>query len=388
MWRCVVLVVVAGCLGRGTTVDGELSPEHWAYLQSHLSVPADLQTDPGPSPLATFGQELFFDAGLSGDATVSCATCHAPKSWFIDTRAANNVSLGDGKLTARNSMSLVNVGIKAGLASADAFTASGGFVPTSTMKPVHLDSPGAVADPAITGPMKSTHMDAARLIRTSTQYTADYTAVAGAAPSSDDEVVFATIERALDAYMRRLVSVNSPFDRYLAGDSTALTETEQRGFAVFVGRGGCLDCHTGPTLSDLEFHDTGVAQVGPNVPATDLGRGAITGNMDEQGGFLTGSLRQIAMTAPYMHDGSLATLADVIAFYREGGVDGGYLGTRDARVVPLDIDDDDAADLEAFLETLTGDPIPAELAEPIACDAGGGSGQICQGTCQAGPCGD
>src|SRR5262249_20698146 len=142
-----------------------------------------------------------------------------------------------------------------------------------------------------------------------------------------------------------------------------ISDAAKRGFAVFVGRGMCSECHSGPLFSDLEDHDTGVDQSGPGVPPIDLGRGAIT-NKDDNGKFLTGPLRQIASTGPYMHDGWLGSLGDVIQFYRQGGVTGSYSGTRDARIVPADMTDDDAADLEVFLGTLTGAAVPKLFLTP------------------------
>jgi cytochrome c peroxidase len=124
----------------------------------------------------------------------------------------------------------------------------------------------------------------------------------------------------------------------------------------------------------LRFHNTGVAQTGPNVPATDIGRATWT-TVDDTGAFLTGSLRQIAQTGPYMHDGSVYTLQDAIWFYRHGGDTGGYSGVKDPRIVPAEIDDADAHDLEAFLLTLTGAPIPDKLQTnprvTMACSMGG-----------------
>jgi cytochrome c peroxidase len=190
--------------------------------------------------------------------------------------------------------------------------------------------------------MGSTHADLAQTIRE--RYSTELAVLYGLDPISDDDV-FAHAETVLDAYMRKLVSLDAPFDRWLAGDESAVDDDVKRGFAVFVGRGLCADCHSTGRFTDLQFHTTGVPQTGLHVVA-DAGKA---------GAFLTPGLRNVAQTGPYMHDGVFATLPDVIAFYRRGG-DASDVA-KDPRIVPLDITDADADDLLAFLNALTGAPI-------------------------------
>jgi len=180
--------------------------------------------------------------------------------------------------------------------------------------------------------------------------------------------VFDNISRVFDTYLRQLNSVGSPFDCYIAspiaGDRTTATcagfgEAERRGLAVLIGKGMCVDCHHGPLLSDLKFHNTGVPQTGPNVIEIDGGYGAETiGGVEipdqRLGQFLTPPLRHVAETGPYMHAGQFATLAAVIEFYRRGGDHQGFSGLKDLRIEPLEITDEEARDLEAFLRSLTG----------------------------------
>ena len=185
-------------------------------------------------------------------------------------------------------------------------------------------------------------------------------------------VVFTNVATVFDAYLRQLDSTDSPFDRYVASDvvdgrTTAeiagFAEAERRGLAVFIGKGMCIDCHTGPLLSDLEFHNTGIPQTGPNVLAIDKGLGE---EMDldpafrdqRLGEFLTPPLRHVAETAPYMHAGQLDSLSSVIEYYRRGGSPDGFVGIKDRRIQPLEITDDEARDLEAFLRSLTGKTDP------------------------------
>jgi cytochrome c peroxidase len=137
---------------------------------------------------------------------------------------------------------------------------------------------------------------------------------------------------------------------------------------MFIGKAMCIECHRGPLLSDLKFHNTGVAQFGAHVPQVDGGLGVeVQKGKPEQhlGKWLTPPLRHVEETAPYMHAGQYATLAQVIEFYRRGGDPDGFSGVKDPRMQPLEIDDDEARDLEAFLRTLTGELIPSELTGPL-----------------------
>jgi cytochrome c peroxidase len=194
--------------------------------------------------------------------------------------------------------------------------------------------------------------------------------------------IFVNYGKALQAYFRKLVSREAPFDAWMAGDSAALSASELRGAALFAGEAGCIDCHSGPHFSDEGFHDIGVPQTGPNVPATDDGRfkdlpalltstlnvnGAFsdktdTGKLDGltnpppdafKGVFRTPSLRGVALSAPYMHSGQLSTLADVVDFYSVGDATG--------KLTPLNLSPAQKADLVAFLGSLTGKPVSAAL---------------------------
>ena len=203
--------------------------------------------------------------------------------------------------------------------------------------------------------------------------------------------IFVNFGKAIEAYERTLVSSDAPFDRYVAGDLAAISAAAKRGLKVFIGKGNCIACHTGPMLSDSEFHDTGLAQIGDKVPPSDDGRAhaidvllanpfnsssaysdaRATGKLDElavaaadHGAFRTPGLRQIAETAPYMHTGHLATLEDVVEFYNKGGDDSGFEGTKDKRILKLNLTTQEKTDLVAFMQTLTGAPVdPALLAD-------------------------
>jgi cytochrome c peroxidase len=157
------------------------------------------------------------------------------------------------------------------------------------------------------------------------------------------------IARALATFVRTQLSGNSRFDRFLTGNVAALRAVERRGLNVFSGRARCARCHAGPLLSDESFHNTGVAW--KEARFADPGRAAVTGSDRDRGAFKTPSLREVARTAPYMHDGSMARLADVIEFYAAGGRPNPNL---DPDIRPLNLTADDKAALLAFLRSLSG----------------------------------
>jgi cytochrome c peroxidase len=156
----------------------------------------------------------------------------------------------------------------------------------------------------------------------------------------------AQVAAALSTFIRSLRSGDAPIDRYQAGDSSALTPLQKEGLALFIGRARCSGCHLGPNFTDERFHNTGVA-----VRSGDPGRYAITGNRHHEGAFRTPALRDVSLTAPYMHDGSIATLEEVIDFYDKGGVENANLNSQIRRI---GLDPSEKAALVAFLSALTG----------------------------------
>jgi cytochrome c peroxidase len=180
-------------------------------------------------------------------------------------------------------------------------------------------------------------------------YRDQFEAAFGRPVNSDD------LARALASYVRSIVSGDSPFDRHVNGDAGALSDEARRGLRLFRGKANCTACHVGPLLTDEGFHNTGVAwrpSSGSARPAfQDLGRFAVTGKVVDRGAFKTPTLREIARTAPYMHDGSLATLDDVIEYYERGGNPNAFL---DPELRPLALSADDRRALVAFLESLSG----------------------------------
>jgi cytochrome c peroxidase len=155
------------------------------------------------------------------------------------------------------------------------------------------------------------------------------------------------LAQALATYVRSIKPSPAPFDRWVAGDETAVSWEAKRGFALFVGKAGCADCHSGPDFTDYSFQDIGIGKEG------DVGRGRLFPTSKSlQYAFKVPSLRDVARRAPYMHDGSLPTLAAVVNEYDQGGID---RPSRSPKIRPLSLTSEEKSDLVAFLETLTAD---------------------------------
>jgi cytochrome c peroxidase len=353
MWRCVcALVVVAGCWSDDPPING-LTADQWAQLRDQFTlagkgtrpcstVEGNLDCD----ALVKLGQQLFWEPAMSSvdgqhPGSIACVTCHDPKKWFIDSRVPNNVSMGATKPTAHNAMTVVNMALKydARRANKVGFSWLGNF-----------GDAGKVTALAVVKAMGSEPDLATGAVAANPAYAAELAEL-----WPNDQPTFDNLEIAIDAYLRQLVSLDSPFDRWIDGDDSAISDSAKRGFVIFVGKGTCISCHSGPAFSDYWVHDTGVG-------SADVGLGSA--DPDFMGAFATQSLRNIARTAPYMHDGSLRSLDEVVEFYRRGG-NTDFVGSKDPLIAPLDLTDDDAHDLVEFLKTLDGDAIPAALTTDI-----------------------
>jgi cytochrome c peroxidase len=276
-------------------------------LDAHLPAPA---SNPLTIEKVVLGRKLFFDKRLSRDRTLSCASCHDPELSFSDGRA---LAQGIGNVaTTRNSPTLINRGYGA------AFFWDGR---TSTLEQLALEP---ILNPRELG---STERELERRTGMSVAALAD----------------------ALASYLRTIRSGDSPFDRYTAGESDALNDLEKRGLRVFAGNGGCTSCHAGPNLSDEHFHNTGIAWKDGRL--TDEGRFAVSELDRDRGAFKTPTLRDLTRTAPYMHDGSMATLEEVVEFYSAGGRKNPHL---DPLIQPRNLTPDEKLSLVAFLRSLTG----------------------------------
>ncbi|WNZ61606.1 cytochrome c peroxidase [Myxococcus sp. MxC21-1] len=320
-----------------------------------LSVPARL----APTPeRVLLGEKLFNDQRLSVDDTVSCATCHDARFGFTD---AKPVSEGvKGQKVTRNSPTLLNA-----LFSASQFWDGR----ASTLEDQ--------AKLPILNPREMGMPDEAAVVakvKAIPEYVRDFQKVFGR------EVNFDDLATAIAAFERTLYSGNARFDRFITGDAKALTAAERRGWALFNGKARCNACHAGnvvsPLFSDQKFHNIGIAahkqdfvklarealkvvrtgdeqqidELALETRFSELGRFLVTKQENDVGAFKTPTLRNIAITGPYMHDGSLATLWDVMDHYNKGGVPNPYL---DGGMQRLGLTEGEIDDVVAFLNTLT-----------------------------------
>ena len=294
-------------------------------LRATAQLPADNPITPEKIAL---GRQLFFDPALSRDRTVACASCHQPAAAFADN---NRVAKGIlGRTGARNSPTLFN---------------------RVYGRSFFWDGRAATLEQAVMMPVQDTLEMAMSLpeVIARIQTDAGYrTLFQEAFPEA--EISQLTVAQALATYVRSLRAGNSAVDRYEAGDLSALSESAARGRVLFFGRADCDDCHRGSNFTDEGFEDLG-------LPSTDAGRFNVTGNEGDRGEFKVPTLRDVALTAPYMHDGSLATLEDVVEFYDRGGGQafggGGGRGRRGIR--PLGLSATEKADVVAFLRALTSE---------------------------------
>ncbi len=373
-WLVLVAPLVFGCAE--PLVEDSFTPEQWDTLRASFAVPAYDVCQGVPEPrctqLAELGRDLFSERALSSDGghvpelpyhAVSCADCHDAGAYYVDTESTptTTVSTGALKATGHNALPLVNLAIKDVVAGARPAYGWTGLASTADVV-LKLALPKAMASTA--GTVREALRD-----KHWTAYVAlfgDRTLVRNIpADAAQDAALLANLAAVFDKYERRLVAVNSRFDQFIGGTESALTPEERHGFQLFATTALCIECHDGPLLTDLEFHVTGIRS--ENL---DHGRNSITGDPADEGAFLTPSLRNVGATGPYMHAGQFELVGDVVDFYRRGGDEDGFLGTRDPRIEPIDMTDADRDDLRDFLLTLTGD-------EPDCHWGGAGSGSAC-----------
>jgi len=302
-------------------------------------VPLD---DPLTDAKVELGRVLFFEPRLSADGSLSCATCHDPNHAFAEPRS---LSRGIGRDSRRrNTQSVLNAGYQ------EVFDWDGRF---SSLEEQITGVFGTYGD------MGVDLGEALERIADDSKYRRLFQ-IAFAAPPSG-----ALLRRALAAYQRSLTSGDSPFDRFLfRGQRNSLTSAQQRGWELFKGKAGCITCHDvfhpevnalggGVALfTDHRFHNLGVGY--ENGRFTDTGRFEVTREAADIGAFRTPSLRNAALTAPYMHDGSLTTLKEVVALYDRGGNANPYLSSGVQR---LFLTAQESADLVSFLEGLTDETL-------------------------------
>ncbi|HSP97532.1 MAG TPA: cytochrome c peroxidase [Candidatus Dormibacteraeota bacterium] len=305
-----------------------------------LGLPADSAYIPDDNPMSdekiALGKLLYFDERLSKDNTLSCASCHMPFHGFADP---NRTSPGVGRqFGARNSPTVMNR-----LFSREQFW-------DGRAKDLEEQAHGPLTNPVEMA--MGSHDEVVARVKAVQGYGPLFARAYG-----DPGIDMPRIARAIAAYERTVVTGDSPYDRYLAGDKSALSESQLRGLGAFFGRGRCVTCHVGFNFTDESYRNLGV---GMDKPQPDLGRYVVTKREEDKGAFKTPTLRNIVLTAPYMHDGSEGTLEAVVELYDRGGVRNPWL-SKDMQ--PLGLSPQEKRDLVAFMEALTG---PIANAEPPA----------------------
>ncbi len=276
-------------------------------LDLYLPAPEDNPITPDRVAL---GRQLFFDKRLSRDGSIACATCHNPNRAF-STPLSVAVGIG-GRQGHRNAPSLINRGYG---------------------RAFFWDGRTPTLEQQVVEPIQNPNEMDLTLGEATARLKLDATA----------------LSRALASYVRTILSGDSPYDRFINGERQALSAEQQFGLQIFRGKGNCVACHVGPNFTDEQFHNTGVAWRDDRI--ADEGRFAISGNPHDHGAFKAPTLREAARTAPYMHDGSMATLEDVIDFYSDGGRPNPSL---DPEIRPRNFTPEEKRALISFLRSLNG----------------------------------
>ena len=344
-------------------------------ILSHGPWPAPAQSDPtnrvsGRPHAIEFGTRLFFDQRLSGKGTVACASCHVPeRNWSDNLRRGVGMSEVD-----RNTPTLMN--LSAGLWYG--WDGASDSLWSQSLRPI-LDERELAATPR--------HV--AQLVRNDEQLSCRYRKAFGTPPSpTDDEAVLVGVGKALAAFQETLVSGRTPFDRFrdaLAGAERpplgTYSEPAQRGLKIFIGKGGCTTCHSGPNFTGGEFFNTGLSRFAPRGQQDPGRRAGIRQLLESRfnllgpynddrsgaaavksrhvalehrnyGEFKVPMLRNVALTAPYMHNGSLASLAEVVRHYSELNMERLH-ADGESLLRPLRLSVEESSDLVEFLASLT-----------------------------------
>jgi cytochrome c peroxidase len=321
------LALASALLGAGAVLAQEGPKLPLGLDAGSAYVPDDNPTTPAKVAL---GKKFFWDKRWSANGTVACVSCHPPEHGWSDPRQFS-ISF-NGTPTPRHAPTLVNrlfsdrqlwTGLRASLEEQ------------------------AVKDSNRTDEMVVMNLGA---IPT---YQAEFRAVFGTELNPEG------VAKAIASFVRTIVTGNSPYDRFRAGDTTALSGAARRGLALFEGKARCVACHAGFNFTDEGYRNIGVGMAAVNP---DLGRYTVTRNEADKGAFKTPTLRDVDRRGPYMHDGSEKTLEDVVAFYNRDGVKNPWL-SQDIR--PLGLSAGEQADLVAFLHALTGRIDPEVARAPV-----------------------
>lgn len=297
----------------------------------------DLEDPPTPERVR-LGRWLFFDKRLSADNTIACATCHRPENGFSEPTATSTGI--DEQIGGRKAPSFLNH-------------------PWNPKEPVFWDGRAATLEEQAGGPIinpiemgMENHDVVVKKIAAIKGYGKYFKEAFGSS-----EVNIDRITKAIADYERTRMSGNSAWDRYMAGDRSALSDDAKKGRTLFFGNGFCNNCHKGPNLTDSDFHNLGVGWDEKKKEFADIGRFAVTKEEKDKGAFKTPGLRDISKRAPYMHDGSMKTLEEVVKFYSKGGTPNPQLDRKiDRRFAEqLDFSEAQVRQLVEFMKALDGE---------------------------------
>lgn len=290
-----------------------------------LRPPPVPEANPMSDAKVELGRMLFFDPRLSGNGTISCATCHNPALGWTDG-LAKGVGINGAKL-GRSSPTVLNA---------------------AYFETQFWDGRAPSLEEQAKGPIQAaTEMggSAEGAVKT-------VSAIPGYAKRFQEvfagEVTFDRIAMAIAAFERTVVDLDSPFDRWARGNDAAMSEAQIRGLDLFVGKARCAVCHSSATFADQRFHNTGLGDA-------DEGRAAVSKDPADKGAFKTRTVRNAALTAPYMHDGSLKTLRQVIDHYEKASNEKEKHPGLSIFMLSFRLEETEKADLEAFMHALTGD---------------------------------
>lgn len=298
-------------------------------LQAPKGLAAATLVTPADNPLtlakAELGKQLFFDPRLSGTGNMSCSTCHPPEKAFADGAVTSKKD--DGSMNTRNTPTMFNVGY---------------------LERLYWDGRAKTLEANVAAAWKAQMggkpEEVAKKLAAVTEYAAAFQAAFGAPPSED------TIAKALASFLRTLRSGDSPFDRWRSKDESAISDAAKKGAELFMSQ-GCGTCHVEPLFTDRQFRNVGIGMKGDK--AADVGAAGEKAFNDptKTGAFKVPSLRDVAKTAPYFHDGSVATLKEAVTLMASGGIDNKY---KDPQLLPRKLTPEQIDQLVAFLESLTG----------------------------------
>ncbi|MDT8376407.1 MAG: cytochrome c peroxidase [Mariprofundaceae bacterium] len=273
------------------------------------------EENPNHKAVENLGKQLFFDPRLTGERTLACAACHYPGTGWSDPLSSKN---RESQTMDRNTPALIN---------------------TAFQKRFFWDGRGMTLEDAIKTHLKELSVKAADSAPAlPSAYRQKFQQAFGSSTITPDNIA-----RAIANFLRTVIVNDSPFDRWISGDKSAISQSAKKGFLLFTGKARCAECHSAPNFSDSAFHNTGINSLDP-------GHFDVTGDPQDRNRFRTASLRQASRTPPYMHNGSKKSLMHVIEFYSHGGDRHGAGNELSA----LNLNEQEEHDLLDFLMSLTG----------------------------------